>query len=97
VAIASGCDVQFTITAAGYNALQRAAAGTHCAPAGAWSTPVRRGDGGNLAETAPAGAVLAANRVFIFADDGSVAAGPVSITIGQQVVTVSAAGLVQGP
>ena len=34
VAIASGCDVQFTIDAAGYRALQRAAAGTHCARRG---------------------------------------------------------------
>ena len=37
VALASGCDVQFTINAAGYRAFQHAAAGTHCAPAGAWS------------------------------------------------------------
>ena len=45
VAIASGCDVQFTIDAVGYRALQRGASGTHCATSGVFSTPVRRGDG----------------------------------------------------
>jgi MSHA pilin protein MshC len=98
VALASGCDVQFTINAAGYSALQRVAgAGNHCAAAGAWSTPVRRGDGQNLLSTAPADAALAVSRQFVFAADGSVAGGPVNITVGPQVITVPTTGLVQGP
>ncbi|MBC7840860.1 MAG: prepilin-type N-terminal cleavage/methylation domain-containing protein [Gemmatimonadaceae bacterium] len=95
VALASGCAVQFTVDAAGYRAFQHAAAGTHCALAGAWSTPVRRGNGQNLDELNPAGVVLGANRQFVFAADGSVAAGPVTIAIGPHVVTVDATGIVQ--
>ena len=97
VALASGCDVQFTVDAVGYRAFQHAAAGTHCAAAGAWSTPVRRGDGQSLLELAPAGAVLGANRQFVFAADGTVAAGPVNINIGPQAITVDVSGVVQGP
>jgi len=59
VALASGCAVQFTIDAAGYRAFQHAASGTHCAAAGAWSTPVKRGDGQSLIELQPAGVTLA--------------------------------------
>jgi prepilin-type N-terminal cleavage/methylation domain-containing protein len=97
VAQASGCDVQFTINATGYQAFQHASAGTHCAPGGAWTTPVQRGNGNSLIEYQPAGLVLAANRTVVFAWDGSVAAGPVTINLGQQIITVDASGLVQGP
>jgi len=97
VALASGCDVQFTINALGYSAFQRAAAGTHCAAAGAWTTPVQRGAGGALNERQPAGVVLAANRVIVFRDTGSLAGPAVNITVGPHVITVDASGLVQGP
>jgi MSHA pilin protein MshC len=98
VALASGCDVQFTITAAGYSAFQHGAgANNHCAAGGAWSTPVLRGDGGNLAELQPAGVVLGANRQFVFAPDGSVAVGRVTISVGPHAITVDASGAVQGP
>ena len=97
VAQASGCDVQFTINAAGYQAFQHAAAGTHCAAAGAWSMPVQRGNGNSLTEVQPAQVVLAANRQFVFAADGTVAAGPVTINVGPQAITVDKSGLVQGP
>jgi MSHA pilin protein MshC len=97
VALASGCDVQFTITAAGYSAFQHAAAGTHCATAGAWTTPVLRGDGRTLSEFPPAQVVLAANRVLVFAADGSVSGGPVTINVGPHAITVDASGVVSGP
>ena len=97
VALASGCDVQFTVDAVGYRAFQHAAAGTHCAAAGAWSTPVRRGDGQALLELTPAGVSLGANRQLVFAADGTVAAGPVTINVGPQTITVDASGVVQGP
>jgi prepilin-type N-terminal cleavage/methylation domain-containing protein len=97
VALASGCDVQFTISAVGYSAFQHAAAGTHCAPAGAWSTPVRRGNGADLSELQPAGVVLAANHIFVFSSDGRVASGPLTINVGPQTISVAASGLVQGP
>ncbi len=98
VALASGCAVQFTVDAAGYRAFQRAAgANNHCAAAGAWSTPVRRGDGQNLIELQPAGVTLAANRQFVIAADGSVAAGPLTINVGPQAITIDASGVVSGP
>jgi MSHA pilin protein MshC len=100
VALASGCDVQFTLTAAGYDAFQRGVSATipnHCAPAGAWSTPVRRGNGADLSELQPAGVVLAASHIFVFSSDGTVTGGPITINVGPQTVTVAASGLVQGP
>jgi len=97
VALASGCEVQFTIDAAGYRAMQRGASGTHCAAAGAFTTPVMRGDNGALNINQPSDVVLGANRQFVFAADGSVAAGPVSITLGPLTVTVDASGVVTGP
>jgi MSHA pilin protein MshC len=91
VALASGCDVQFTINATGHSALQRAAAGTHCAAFGAWVTPV-------FSEAEPANVTLAANRQLVFAGaDGSVAAAPVTIDLGARQVSVDAFGLVTGP
>jgi MSHA pilin protein MshC len=98
VALASGCDVQFTINAAGYSASQHGAgANNHCAAAGPWTTPVRRGDGQNLTERRPAGVAAMPNRVLVFASDGSVAGAPVIINVGPQTITVDASGLVQGP
>jgi MSHA pilin protein MshC len=90
VALASGCDLQFSIDAAGFRGRQRAAAGTHCAAAGGFLTTV-------FDVPQPADVVLAQNRQFVFASDGSVATGPVSITIGPQVLTVDPSGVVQGP
>jgi len=96
VALASGCDVQFTIDAVGYRAFQHAASGTHCAMAGAWSTPVQRGIGTSLSEPQPSGIVLTANRQLVFAADGSTGAN-VTINIGLQAIAVDASGMVTGP
>jgi prepilin-type N-terminal cleavage/methylation domain-containing protein len=97
VAIASGCAVEFTIDAAGYRALQRAAAGTHCAAAGGFPTPVRRGDGADLTVLQPTDVVLAVNRQFVFAPDGSVTGAPININVGPQAIVVSPSGVVVGP
>ena len=96
VALASGCDVQFTIDAVGYRAFQHAASGTHCAAAGAWSTPVQRGIGTSLNESQPPGVAIAANRVIVFAADGTAGAN-VTVNIGLQTITVDASGMVSGP
>ena len=94
VAIASGCAVQFTVNGAGYQALQRDPAATHCATAGAFSTAVRRGDGDVLAASMPTGATLTANRQFVFSRDGRVAGAPYTMTLGSHSVTVEPSGLV---
>jgi prepilin-type N-terminal cleavage/methylation domain-containing protein len=99
VAIASDCAVQFTITAAGYSALQRGVSLTvpnHCATAGGWNTPVLRGNGDALNELQPAGVTLAANHVLVFATDGSVG-GAADINLGPHLISVSASGAVYGP
>jgi prepilin-type N-terminal cleavage/methylation domain-containing protein len=99
-AIASDCAVQFTITAAGYNALQRGISATipnHCATAGAFVTPVLRGNGNALNELQPAGVTLAANRVFVFGSDGRVAGGGATITVGPHAITIGPSGAVNGP
>jgi prepilin-type N-terminal cleavage/methylation domain-containing protein len=86
-AMASTCDVQFTIDAVGYRAVQRAAAAGHCAAAGAFVTPVLDG-------LQPDGVTLAANRTLVFAADGSIGTAT-TIGIGSRTVTVDAAGVVQ--
>jgi prepilin-type N-terminal cleavage/methylation domain-containing protein len=99
VAIASGCEVQFSITAAGYSALQRGVSVTvpnHCATAGPWATPVLRGNGNALNEMQPADVTLAANVVLVFATDGSVG-GAADINVGPHLISVSASGAVYGP
>jgi prepilin-type N-terminal cleavage/methylation domain-containing protein len=98
VALASGCEVRFTVNAGGYVAEQRGASPTipnHCASAGAWSTAVRRGNGDSLAAPMPQGVALAAGRQFVFAADGRVAGGPYNISIGPHVIVVEASGLVR--
>jgi prepilin-type N-terminal cleavage/methylation domain-containing protein len=87
IAMASTCEVQFTIDAVGYRAAQRAAAAGHCAAAGAFVTPVLDG-------LQPGGVTLAASRMLVFAADGSTGTAT-TIDIGSQTVTVDAAGLVQ--
>ncbi len=95
VAIASGCDVRFTVDALGYRAEQRApAALNHCAAGGGFVTAVRRGNGDALAAPMPAGVALAANRLFVFTGDGTVPGGPYDITVGAHAVTVESSGLV---
>jgi prepilin-type N-terminal cleavage/methylation domain-containing protein len=98
VALASGCAVRFTSDNNGYRAMQRGAgANNHCAAVGGWTTPVRRGDGVALAANRPRDVPAPGFRQFIFAADGSVAAGPVVINIGPQAIDISDMGLVTGP
>ena len=96
VAIASGCDVQFTLDAFGYRALQRAASGTHCATSGGFSTPVRRGNGDNVDALLPANVAAPANRQFIITSDGNVAGPAFDIVVGALTVRVDS-GVVTGP
>ena len=94
-AITSGCEVRFAIDASGYSALQHRAAGSHCALTGAWVTPVRRGDGRDLAAWPPAGTTVTATRTLVFRSDGAVQGGaPGTIAIGAHSVLIGAAGWV---
>jgi hypothetical protein len=90
VALASGCDVQFTINAAGYTALQRArnSATNHCADFGGFSTPVLNG-------ARPSKVVLASPRVFVFSKDNGNIGAATTINLGAQLITVNGSGVVQ--
>lgn len=92
IATASRCPVSITINAANYTAVQQNGAiqpATGC-PAGAWTTPVRRMDGSNLAGLAPAGVVLApAATVIIFQADGAAADAALSVN-GRFAINVNA-------
>lgn len=95
VAMASGCEVRFTIDTSGYTAMQRSPSGTHCATAGAWSTPVQRGDGRNLSAGPPSAANVQAAGALVFGRDGALPGGGASIVIGAHVISIDAGGWVQ--
>lgn len=80
IAVGSGCPVRVSITAAGYQAMQRANAAT-CRSAGTWTTQVRRADGTALSGSAPNAASAATGATFIFTEAGTLqaAAGPVQV------------------
>jgi len=90
VAVASQCNVSFTINTAGYSARQRApAAGNTCATAGAYSQLVARNDGTSLAGTPPSDANIISGGTIVFGTQGQVTSGtPPTLTIGSIKVTV---------
>lgn len=90
VAIATGCDVQFTINGAGYTGMQRGVAGTHCANAGAWVTRL-------FGAPQPADVVLAAPQQVVFNGGDGRTGVAVAINLGARQVSVDASGLVSGP
>jgi prepilin-type N-terminal cleavage/methylation domain-containing protein len=90
-AVSSGCDASITISATGYQALQRAAVGNTCAAAGSWVSPVLLVDGGNLSGSAPSGISSLPAHQFVFDSTGQVANGtPPAISIGSFALTVDA-------
>jgi prepilin-type N-terminal cleavage/methylation domain-containing protein len=90
MALASTCDAQFTINAAGYQVRQRAASGPHCSTVGGFNTVV-------LSGSPPSGIRPAANRTVTFRGDGLLIGAATTIGIGSQIITIEASGLVVGP
>jgi MSHA pilin protein MshC len=92
VAVASQCNVSFTINTAGYSAKQRApAAGNTCATAGSYAQAVARSDGTSLAGTHPSDANVTAGATIVFGSLGQVTSGvPPTLTIGSITVAVDA-------
>jgi len=92
VAVATGCNVQVTITVAGYSAQQRAlAAGNTCAAAGAYTTQVVRADGSPLTGTPPTDANVAAGGTIVFGPTGGVANPPApALVIGSFTLSLDA-------
>ena len=83
VAVATGCNVQFTVTTTGYQAMQRAAAGGTCSTGGAWTTAVTQSDSNPLSDTAPNGVVTSpAARIEFDSRGRVVGAAPPDVTVG---------------
>lgn len=97
VAIATGCDVLFTVNAASYQATQRAAAAGTCSAAGAWSLAVTRADGTGVTGSAPSGVVLSPSTPtqIQFNPQGAPVSAPPTLTVGSFSLRVdSGSGLV---
>ena len=101
VAVATSCDVQFSLNAGAYQVTQRAASGggnLPCLGSGSFVTPVRRNDGNTLSGSAPAAVNVPVNTTFAFAGStGAISGGvaPPAMTIGVFTLTVSADGWIQ--
>ncbi len=88
IAIATQCDVQFTIDGTGYQAFQRQAAAGHCSAGGAFNVPVLSGIRPNQVAAPPV-------RQFVFQGNNHGAiGGAVSITVGGQTINLYASGIV---
>jgi len=100
VAVASGCDVRFTLTstggAAGYSTKQQAVWGANGCTGG-WTVNVMRSDGTALAGSSPKGVTMSPSTQLVFSHkDGSVSSGtPSTLTVGSFTLNVDAgSGLV---
>jgi len=92
VAVATGCNVQLTITAAGYSAAQQPASGNTCNSASAsWTTPVMRVDGAPLSGTPPSDANVNTSATIVFNNKGAVISGATNLTVGAYTLVLDAA------
>jgi len=91
VAVGSGCNVRFSITGTGYNAMQQAAsAGTCNAASSSWTTPVRRVDGALLAGTPPNDANVIGTATMTFDNRGTIISGATNLVVGARTIVVDA-------
>ena len=92
IAVGSGCNVRFAITASGYSAMQQPVSGNRCdAASGVWSTTVRRPDGSALSGAPPADANVSAGATMIFDGKGAIVSGATNLTVGAYTLAVDAA------
>lgn len=92
IALASGCQVQVTVTANGYSAMQRPALNT-CNSAGGFTQPVPRQAGTPVLAIAPNGVITNPTTIFIFERDGTITAGaPPTLTVGAFTLSVDPVG-----
>jgi MSHA pilin protein MshC len=84
IAIASSCNVRFTVNAAGYSAAQQ----TACDPANAWAVAVQSPDRRALANATPTGVAVAA-AVFEFRAGGGLLNPVAPLNVGAHSVTVN--------
>jgi MSHA pilin protein MshC len=99
-AVATGCPVRFSLTAADYSAEQQQPSGGRCNPADTgWGQPVRLADGSAVAGTAPQGISASPAITFVFDPLGATGlASNQTISVGPHSLTVNAAsGYVSAP
>jgi MSHA pilin protein MshC len=95
IAIASGCEVSFTIDIGSYSASQRDSEATCNAPAAAWSTPVLRSDGTTLSGTAPDDVTMSPGWAIVFNEQGAVPGSlPSNFSVGPFTMTIDSTGSV---
>jgi len=97
-AVASDCQAEVNVTAAGYAVAQQAAAGNTCNPADAgWSTPVVALDGAAAQDSAPANVGVSPTGSYVFTGSGALGSAPAtSLSVGNYTITIDATtGLVQ--
>jgi len=87
IAVASGCNVRFTVNAAGYSAAQPT---VRCVTAGAWGVAVQSPDRRVLANATPAGVAVGA-AVIEFRAAGDLVAAVAPLNVGAFSVTVNSA------
>jgi MSHA pilin protein MshC len=86
IAVASACNVRFTVNAAGYGATQPT---VRCNTAGAWGVNVQSPDRRVLANTTPSGVAVGA-AVFEFRPDGELVNPVAPLNVGVFSVAVAA-------
>ncbi len=88
IAIASGCDVSFTIDAAGYSASQRSSLDNCKSNSGSWTTQVQRADGSALSGAPPANVSLTPSATLVFKSDGALADPSPAFIVGSFTLNV---------
>lgn len=87
IAVASGCNVRFTVNGAGYSAAQPS---VRCITAGAWGVAVQSPDRRVLANATPAGVAVGA-AVIEFRATGDLVNPVAALNVGAFSVTVNSA------
>lgn len=90
IAVASSCNVRFTVNSAGYSAVQPT---VRCNTAGAWGVNVQSPDRRILTNAPPAGVALGA-AVIEFSPNGELVNPVAPVSVGAFSVTVATTGAV---
>jgi MSHA pilin protein MshC len=99
LAVETGCNVQLSVSPAGYGVLLPAASSGHCATTtSSFPTPAMALDGSSLSGTPPPD-VVSSTAIAVFTPEGRLVSGSdVSITIDSRTLTiVAASGYVSAP
>lgn len=92
IAVGSGCNTRFAITAAGYSTTQQVANGNRCdATSSSYTVTVKRPDGTTASGTPPSDANVVASATITFDARGAVVSGATNLIIGPYTLVLDAA------